>query len=343
MTDFLDRLWYGESAWQRWLAPLSSLFARLVEFRRRAYRDGRLKSRETKVPVVVVGNITVGGTGKTPVTLWLAERLKALGSKPGIVSRGYGGHVGDVPVSVAEDSDPGVVGDEPLLMARRVVCPVAVHPDRFAAAELLGEMGCDVVIADDGLQHYGLARRFEIAVVDGRRGFGNGRLLPAGPLREPVGRLQTLDRIMLQAGTDERAEELSAGNPRVTRFTLAAGDVRSVHGARQLPLGSFAGQAVHAVAGIGNPQGFFELLEAHGLTVIPHAFADHAVLSRRELEFGDDRAVMMTEKDAVKCETFAPANTWYLTVAVEVAANEDLSWLDELAEKLRADPVEQGT
>jgi tetraacyldisaccharide 4'-kinase len=343
MAAFLDRLWYGESAWQRWLLPFSSLFARLVELRRRAYHEGVLKSRTAIVPVVVVGNITVGGTGKTPVTLWLAERLKALGSKPGIVSRGYGGHVGDVPVNVTEESDPAIVGDEPLLMARRVVCPVAVHPNRFAAAELLGQMGCDVVIADDGLQHYGLARQFEIAVVDSRRGFGNGRLLPAGPLREPVGRLQTLDRIMLQARTDERVEELSAGNPRVTRFTLAAGDVRSLHGARQLPLESFAGQMVHAVAGIGNPQGFFELLERHGLTVIPHAFADHAVLSRSELEFGDDRAVIMTEKDAVKCEAFAPANTWYLTVAVEIAADEDLSWLDDLARRLRVTPVEQKT
>ena len=335
MTAFLDRLWYGESAWQRWLAPLSSLFARLVAFRRRAYRDGLLKCRSAKVPVVVVGNITVGGTGKTPVTLWLAECLKARGSKPGIVSRGYGGRVGPVPLSVTEDSDAAAVGDEPLLMARRVVCPVAVHPDRLAAAELLAEMGCDVVIADDGLQHYGLGREYEIAVVDGRRGFGNGRLLPAGPLREPVSRLETVDRIMLQARTDERARELSGGNPLVTRFTLAAGDVRSLHGARQLPLDAFAGRTVHAVAAIGNPRGFFELLEAHKLTVIPHAFADHAHLSRKELEFGDAHAVIMTEKDAVKCEKIAPANSWYLTVAVEIAAGEDLAWLDTLARKLR--------
>ncbi|HET6629421.1 MAG TPA: tetraacyldisaccharide 4'-kinase [Woeseiaceae bacterium] len=341
MAAFLDRLWYGESPWQRWLAPASHLFARLVEFRRRAYREGLLKSRKANIPVVVVGNITVGGTGKTPVTLWLAERLKDLGSKPGIVSRGYGGHVGDVPVHVTEQSDPAAVGDEPLLMARRVVCPVAVHPDRFAAAELLAQMGCDVVIADDGLQHYGLARQFEIAVVDGRRGFGNGRLLPAGPLREPVDRLRTLDRIMLQARTDERVEELSGGNPRVTRFTLTAGDVRSLHGANERPLESFSGQAVHAIAGIGNPQGFFELLETHGLSVIPHAFADHAVLSRQQLEFGDDRAVIMTEKDAVKCEAFAPANAWYLAVAVAIAANQDLSWLGDLAGKLRSNPVEQ--
>ncbi len=341
MTAFLDRLWYGESAWQRLLAPLSGLFGYLVALRSRAYRQGILKSRKAAVPVVVVGNITVGGTGKTPVTLWLAERLKTLGWKPGIVSRGYGGHVGDVPVNVTETSDPAVVGDEPLLMARRVVCPVAVHPDRFAAAELLAQMGCDVVIADDGLQHYGLARQFEIAVVGGRRGFGNGRLLPAGPLREPVERLRTVDRVMLQARTSERVAELSAGNPQVTRFTLAAGDVRSLRGTRELPLASFAGHTVHAVAGIGHPQGFFELLEAHGLTVIPHAFADHAVLSPKELEFGDDRAVIMTEKDAVKCERFAPPNSWYLTVAVEIAADEDLAWLDDLAGRLHTGPTEQ--
>lgn len=343
MTRFLDRLWYGDSAWQRWLAPLSSVFGGLVEFRRRAYRDGRLKSRSTKVPVVVVGNITVGGTGKTPVTLWLAERLKAQGSKPGIVSRGYGGHVGAVPVNVTEKSDPAVVGDEPLLMARRVVCPVAVHPDRFAAAELLAEMGCDVVIADDGLQHYGLARQFEIAVVDGRRGFGNGRLLPAGPLREPVSRLQAVDRILLQARAGAPAGELVLGNPRVTRFALAPGELRSLHGARKLSLDTFAGQAVHAVAAIGNPHGFFELLESHGLDVIPHAFADHAVLSRRQLEFGDDRAVIMTEKDAVKCESIAPPNSWYLTVNVDIAADQDLAWLEDLAGTLRTRPVEPET
>ncbi len=341
MTAFLERLWYGDSAWQRWLAPLSGLFGRLVEFRRRAYRDGRLRSRSTRVPVIVVGNITVGGTGKTPVALWLAERLKALGSKPGIVSRGYGGHVGPVPVNVTERSDPAVVGDEPLLMARRVVCPVAVHPDRFAAAELLAEMGCDVVIADDGLQHYGLARQFEIAVVDGRRGFGNGRLLPAGPLREPVSRLQAVDRILLQGGADAQVEGSFAGNPRVTRFTLAPGELRSLHGGRELPLASFAGKTVHAVAAIGNPRRFFDLLESHGLNVIPHAFADHAALSRRELEFGDEHALIMTEKDAVKCESIAPPDSWYLTVTVDIAADQELAWLDGLAGTVRARLVER--
>lgn len=343
MTAFLDRLWYGESAWQRWLAPLSWVYARLVDFRQRAYRTGLLKSREAKVPVIVVGNITVGGTGKTPVTLWLAERLKATGAKPGIVSRGYGGRVGDVPVNVTELSDPNVVGDEPLLMARRIVCPVAVHPDRFAAAELLAQMGCDVVIADDGLQHYGLCRQFEIAVVDGRRGFGNGRLLPAGPLREPVSRLQRVDRVMLQARADARMEQLAGGNPRVTRFTLVAGDVRSLRGGRRMGLAEFSGQTVHAVAAIGNPRGFFDLLEAHGLAVIPHAFGDHAVLSRSQLEFGDEHAIIMTEKDAVKCEHFAPANSWYATVEVETAADADLVWLDTLAENLRAHQVERAT
>ncbi len=341
MTAFLDRLWYGESAWQRWLAPLSGVFARLVELRRRAYRQGVLKSRRASVPVIVVGNITVGGTGKTPVTLWLAERLKVMGSKPGIVSRGYGGHVGKLPVNVTEESDPAVVGDEPLLMARRIVCPVAVHPDRFAAAELLAEMGCDVVIADDGLQHYGLAREYEIAVVDGRRGFGNGRLLPAGPLREPVARLESVDRIMLRAGPDERVTALPAGDSRVTRFSLAAGAVRSLRGARELSLEAFAGETVHAVAGIGNPQGFFELLETHGLTVIPHAFADHAVFSPAALEFADDHAVIMTEKDAVKCERFAPANSWYLAAAVDIAGDADPAWLADLVEKLRQARSEQ--
>jgi tetraacyldisaccharide 4'-kinase len=341
LSRFLDRVWYGESAWRRILWPLSWSFARIVDIRRRWYRRGVLQSRSASIPVVVIGNITVGGTGKTPVTMWLAEYLKNLGFKPGIVSRGYRGRVGALPVVVTDTSDPAVVGDEPLLMARRIICPVAVHPDRAAAAELLADMACDVVIADDGLQHYRLKRLFEIAVVDGVRGFGNGELLPAGPLREPVSRLRTVDRVMVQARRDARVEDLAAGNPDVTPFTLAVRDVRSLRGTRTVTLAEFTGRTVHAVAAIGNPEGFFDLLRSHGIGVIPHALSDHAALSRSDLEFGDERDVIMTEKDAVKCDRFAPPNSWYAVVDVEIPAAADLSWLEALAGRLRNKPVEQ--
>lgn len=343
-STFFNRIWYGEpSVWQPLLFPLSWLFATLVAARRQLYRSGVLRRRDASRPVIVVGNITAGGTGKTPVTMWLAESLKAKGYKPGIVSRGYGGRVGVEPIHVSEASDPAVVGDEPLLMARRIICPVAVHPDRAAAADLLAAMGCDVIIADDGLQHYRLNRRFEIAVVDGARGFGNGRPLPAGPLREPVSRLSTVDRVMLQIRPGSRIKELSAINPHVTPFTLAVRSVHRLRGALNVTLAEFTGKTVHAVAAIGNPEGFFDLLKAHGIHVIPHAFADHAILSRSDLEFGDAHDVIMTEKDAVKYENIAPEKTWYVTVDVEIAAAADLSWLDSLAEGLGESAVQKET
>lgn len=334
-SGFLDRVWYGESAWRSVLSPLSWLFARLTEARRRLYRSGILRTRDAPVPVVVVGNITVGGTGKTPVTLWLAECLKARSLKPGIVSRGYGGRVGPLPLQVTDRSESKTVGDEPLLLARRIVCPVVVHPDRVAAAGLLAEMGCDVVLADDGLQHYRLNRDFEIAVVDGARGFGNGRLLPAGPLREPVSRLASVDRIMLKAAGGEDMAELPGCEGRVTRFRLALRDVQSVHGGRKVGIDEFGGRTVHAVAGIGDPESFFNLLRGHGLGVIPHAFADHAHLSESDLTFGDGRAVFMTEKDAVRCERVAPQNSWYVTVDVDIDETTDLTWIDDLVRRLR--------
>ncbi|MGH8166550.1 MAG: tetraacyldisaccharide 4'-kinase, partial [Woeseiaceae bacterium] len=193
-----DRIWYERSSWYLPLLPLSWVFAFVTAARRLLYRAGILGSTNVGKPVVVVGNIVSGGTGKTPVTMWLAARLAENGFRPAIVSRGYGGAVGDAPLEVTADSDAGVVGDEPLLMAARGICPVVVHPDRVAAARLAVDLGCDVIIADDGLQHYRLKRQFEIVVVDGERGFGNGHLLPAGPLREPLSRLGSVDHIMLQ-------------------------------------------------------------------------------------------------------------------------------------------------
>jgi tetraacyldisaccharide 4'-kinase len=335
IDSFLNRVWYEHSAWGWLIVPFSWLFACGIFARRTLYRVGILQGRAAGRPVIVVGNITAGGTGKTPVTIWLAENLKSRGLKPGIVSRGYGGRVGPVPLQVTDNSDPAIVGDEPLLMARRIVCPVAVHPDRVAAASLLADLGCDVIVADDGLQHYRLRRDFEIAVIDGRRGFGNRRLLPAGPLREPVARLHTVNRIMLQ-GSGEAAVEVRAGDfPDVTQFELAARSVHNLGGRPPVMLEAFRGKSVHAVAAIGNPRRFFDLLQEHGIDVVPHVLTDHAALTPADLHFEDRLAVLMTEKDAVKCGGFVLRNCWYVTVDLVLAADADPSWVDSLVEQVK--------
>jgi tetraacyldisaccharide 4'-kinase len=243
--------------------------------------------------------------------------------------------VGGAPVHVSDASDPAVVGDEPLLLARRAVCPVVVHPDRAAAAELLAGMGCNVVLLDDGLQHYRVRRDFEIAVVDGARGFGNGRLLPAGPLREPLGRLAEVDRILLKRPGEAANGALAGCGTPVTPFRLRVRHVQSVHGGRKMSLDAFGDATVHAVACIGDPDSFFGLLRAHGLTVRPHPFPDHARLSAADLAFGDELPVLMTEKDAVRSERVAPRHSWSVVVDVEVEHASDLGWLNALAMRLQ--------
>ena len=334
-TDsFLQRIWYDGSTAYRIFLPLSWLFAGLVSLRRRLYERGVLNRIRINRPVVVVGNITVGGTGKTPVTIWLARQLKERGMKPGIISRGYGGSIGRSPVHVTPDSDPLVVGDEAVLMAKRSQCPVVVHPNRVHAAQDLSMLGVDVVISDDGLQHYRLLRQYEIVVVDGARGFGNGHLLPAGPLREPLSRLASVDRAALNKSVmrGKRAvSELPEGLP-VTEFYLKGTSARSLDDSEEVPLARFAGREVHAVAAIGNPGRFFTFLESHGMQVIEHAFPDHAKLSKKDLRYDDDLDVLMTEKDAVKCAELKVDNCWYVPVRVEVDQAQD--WLDDLQERL---------
>jgi tetraacyldisaccharide 4'-kinase len=210
---------------------------------------------------------------------------------------------------------------------------VVVHPNRVAAAAMLIEMGCDVIVADDGLQHYRLGRKFEIAVVDGARGFGNGRLLPAGPLREPVPRLQSVDQVMLQGGDAGLLE--GSVTDSATSFELSVSGVHDLQGRRSESLEAFRGRSVHAVAGIGNPQRFFRLLETNGIEVIPHAYPDHATLSRNALEFGDALDVLMTEKDAVKLRGPNPPNWWYVAVDLALGESGEPEWLDRLATTLK--------
>ena len=296
-----------------------------------------LGSRRTVAPVIVVGNITTGGTGKTPVTIWLARELQSRGFSPGIVSRGYGGSKSSSSMRVDTASDPATVGDEPVLLARRSGCPVVVDADRFRAAEMLMADGADVIIADDGLQHYRLARTYEICVIDGARGLGNRLLLPAGPLRETISRLGEVDQGLLNGRMREQDDSISVVEQNSIVFELVATEVSRLNGSLTRPIERFAGTTVHAVAAIGNPSRFFDLLRAHGMQVIEHAFPDHARISRRELDFGDEFDILMTEKDAVKLGTTASDKLW--TVPVELKMDPLLSgpWLEQIESRLKDD------
>ena len=310
VAQSLNALWYGDSRLRWLLWPASAVYRSLVSLRRTAYRREMLKAVELPVPVIVVGNVSVGGTGKTPFVIWLAAQLRQRNLRVGIVTRGYRGRAADWPRLVTADSDPREVGDEPVLLARRSGCPVAAGPDRVAAAErLLEEHPIDVLLSDDGLQHYRLGRRFEIAVVDGVRGMGNGLCLPAGPLREPVERIHQVDAIVVNGG--------DWGHAGVFRATAVVTGVRRVKDGEPRALASFKGREVHAVAGIGNPQRFFDLLEDEGLDVIPHPLEDHADFDPAQLEFDEPGSVLITEKDAVKCEEFAHDDVWCVVVDLQ--------------------------
>ncbi|MDX1480949.1 MAG: tetraacyldisaccharide 4'-kinase [Woeseiaceae bacterium] len=337
----VNGLWYGRSPLRYLLAPLSWLYGAIVVLRARAYRHGILSGVRMKVPVVVVGNLTTGGTGKTPLVIALVRALAERGLKPGVISRGYRGRVGPVPVLVGSNPDPAIVGDEPLLIARRTGSPVAVHPDRVAAARLLEAQGVDIIIADDGLQHYRLARDFEIAVVDARRGFGNGWLLPAGPLREPIGRLQSVDRILLNAAADADVPASVAALPeplRCSRFRLEPSAFRAVASGDLAPLDRFSGERVHAVAGIGHPERFFATLKALGADVIAHPRPDHAAVTAADLDFDDGLPVVMTEKDAVKCPCGVDDRLWALSVDVVMEDDTLVDALTDLATRETSDP-----
>jgi tetraacyldisaccharide 4'-kinase len=307
VAAIFNRIWYGDSPLRWGLWPISAIYLALARLRRTAYRRGWRPTVEAPVPIIVVGNVSVGGTGKTPFVIWLAAQLKQRGRKVGIVTRGYRGKGTEWPRAVTAESDPQEVGDEPVLLARRTGCPVVAGPDRVACVEmLLADARVDVVLSDDGLQHYRLGRSFEIAVVDGVRGMGNGLCLPAGPLREPASRLQEVDAIVVNGGEWGHAGVFRAEAVVTKVYHLKDGTVR--------PLDSFRSEPVHAVAGIGNPQRFFELLLEAGLDVDPHPLEDHAELGVDELTFDEPGAVLITEKDAVKCEHLKLNGVWCVVV-----------------------------
>jgi tetraacyldisaccharide 4'-kinase len=331
MHDWLQRVWYGGARSGLLLVPLSWLFAFVVATRRLLYRTGILPTHEAPVPVVVIGNLTVGGTGKTPLTAWLAARLRESGMRPGIVLRGYGRSHGR-PQLVQAGSGADSVGDEALVLSRRCQCPVAVGADRVAAARLLQDV--DVIIADDGLQHLRLARAVEIGVVDGMRGFGNGRLLPAGPLREPRERLQSVDAVVV-SGSRTGAEHVFP-NPNRFGMVLAPRAAVSLQDGQARPLREFALRPVHAVAAIGNPARFFALLRSHDLEPIEHPLPDHAPIGRGEVDFGDGLDVLMTEKDAVKCQAGAGLRLWYVPVDAVVNPDQGKALVELVLRRVRA-------
>ncbi|MGY0504625.1 tetraacyldisaccharide 4'-kinase [Luteimonas sp. e5] len=313
--------WYGTQPPPWHARVLAKLYGAAVRLRRGLYRRGWLRTQRVAAPVLVVGNFTAGGSGKTPLVIAIVKRLQQAGWSPGVASRGYGREEAGTARWVEPGDDPRLAGDEAVLIARRSAVPVRVDADRVAAARTLVEAGCDVVVCDDGLQHLRLQHDIGIEVVDAGRGYGNGRLLPAGPLRElPQSAPRPAFRVVNHGVVGEFPEAGVGEWP----MRQAFGHPFPLHGVRPRPFAEFAGRRVHAVAGIGHPERFFDLLRAQGLGVVPHAFADHHLYRPQDFEFGSDLPVFMTEKDAVKCAAFAPADSW--CVAIEARLPEAF-WL----------------
>lgn len=321
--NWLQNHWYRITPLHLILVPVSVVFRVLVALRRELYLSGFLASHQLLLPVIVVGNISVGGTGKTPLTLALAQQLIEHGWHPLILSRGYGRNIAS-PQPVRPSSTAAQVGDEPLLMARREICPVWVGADRVATAHaaLQACPQCNVVLCDDGLQHYPLQRDVEIAVIDGMLGYGNGLMLPAGPLREPVSRLQSVDAIVVNGG-DAATNRFAMSLTGEIFYNLLKPDQTATPA-------DFKKPNMHAVAGIGNPQRYFQHLETLGIPFTPHAFPDHHAYRAADLSFADCDAILLTEKDAVKCTAFADARYWVLRVNAQI----DPALIDHILRKI---------
>ena len=321
LTDRLLDAWYSGHPALAVLRPLEWLYRRVVNNKRARFVAGQGEIYKAPVPIVVVGNITVGGTGKTPLILWMIEHCRRRGLRVGVVSRGYGARPPSLPWRVSPEQSADQAGDEPLLIVQRTGVPMMIDPDRAQAVRaLLVVEPLDLILSDDGLQHYRLARDLELVLIDAVRGLGNRRCLPAGPLREPVERLESVDALLYNGAFDDREDGYG--------FTLQPSALVNLLSGERKPVTHFpAGQALHAVAGIGNPQRFFNTLEGLHWQPVAHPFADHAVFSAQALAFTPDLPLVMTEKDAVKCVSFAAPHWWYLAVEA-VPSPAFVSWFD---------------
>ncbi|MBE9560580.1 MAG: tetraacyldisaccharide 4'-kinase [Proteobacteria bacterium] len=308
-SDFLASLLAG------FLLPLSWLYCAVAVSRRKVYQLGLKKSYGAAVPVVVIGNIVVGGSGKTPLLISICEFIKNNGFKPGVVSRGYGGKVKGL--KQVHDSDSAeLVGDEPLMICQRTGVPVVVGADRVAAVNYLLEHNqCDVVLSDDGLQHYRMQRNVEIAVIDSSRGFGNGFCLPAGPLRERVSRLDEVDIVVYNDAADESSVDMAED----CSYVLKVADVCHLNSEEATRLSSFTGKKVHAVAGIGDPSRFFSQLCDDGIDIVEHAYPDHHAYAQADFSGWEKECIIMTEKDAVKCRQLSLPDAWVVSVQADMS------------------------
>ena len=347
---FIQKVWCTKNIFSLFLLPLSWLYIFLVQLRYLLYDLGVFSVVKINVPVIIVGNIVIGGTGKTPLVIWLAEHFREKGFSPGVISRGYGGtYTLDIEL-VKPTSDPLLVGDEPIVIARNTHCPVIVGKDRGKAAkELVERYKCDIILSDDGMQHYSLARDIEIIVIDAERPFGNGYCLPAGPCREPklrpffdadfivnaykedidIFRNDLVDRLQLAY--------TSAGimdyQPSIIMHYIYKELAPVSESTKSILLSDLQGMTVHAVAGIHNPAYFFSYLRKHKLDLIIHQFSDHHIFTENDIKFDDNLPVVMTEKDAVKCFKFSDSRHWYVPVKAELT--ESFAYdLDKYMEKI---------
>ncbi|OEY67224.1 tetraacyldisaccharide 4'-kinase [Marinobacter sp. X15-166B] len=327
MTTLVDRLWYRRGRPLAILWPLALAY-RHIAHQRRDRALAYAARHPVAAPVIVVGNITAGGTGKSPLTAWLVRMLRRHGWRPVILTRGYGGKAADYPLRVTATTDSRASGDEPLMLAQQCNCPVVVDPDRNRAAQwaLAQHLG-DVLVCDDGLQHYRLPRDIEIAVFDGARGVGNGAPIPVGPMREPLSRLRSVDFVITNG---QARAELAHG--RSFLMTLQPTTLRHLGTGELQPVTRLAGQRVRAVAGIGNPGRFFDTLSALGARVRGRALPDHHRFAADDLLTEPDELLLMTAKDAVKCRAIAPVNTWVLEVEAVLDKSFEPGLLERLAE-----------
>jgi tetraacyldisaccharide 4'-kinase len=325
----IDRIWSGRSALWVLLLPFSLLYGLISGVRRLGYRLGWRRVWKAPVPVVVVGNLTAGGNGKTPVVVWLVEQLQQRGIRPGVVSRGYGGKAASYPLLLTPQTSTAEAGDEPVLIYRRTGAPVAVAPVRSQAVQTLLalETPPQIIITDDGLQHYALARDKEVVVVDGVRRFGNGWWLPAGPMRERAGRLKSVDAVIANGGQPRPGE---------IAMRLVPGDAVNLLTGERRPAREL--HDVVAMAGIGHPPRFFATLEECGVTPVKRlALADHQALNEAQVSgfCQSGQTLLMTEKDAVKCRSFARENWWYLPVEAQLTGDRAERLITELLNLVR--------